>query len=138
MGVPLYVICLFSLFLLIFYLSLIFISCVIVCFGVFLLGFFLPGTLYASWNWLIISFPMLGKFSASNIISLKLSLQMFSQVLSLFPFWDPNNADVAAFNVVPDLLSCLHLFSFFFLYSVLWQWFPPFCPPSHLSVLLPK
>ena len=28
-------------------------------------------------------------------------------------------------------------FSFFFLYSVLWQRFSPFCLPSHLSILLP-
>ena len=35
------------------------------------------------------------------------------------------------------LLGCLHFFSFF-LYSVLWQWFPLFCPPGHLSILLPQ
>ena len=36
----------------------------------------------------------------------------------------------------PRLFS---LFStFFFLYSVLQLWFPPFCPPGHLSVLLPQ
>ena len=29
-------------------------------------------------------------------------------------------ADFAAFNVLPDLLGCIPLFSFFFLYSVLW------------------
>ena len=27
--------------------------------------------------------------------------------------------------------------SLFFLYSVLWQWFPSFCLPGHLSTLLP-
>ena len=36
------------------------------------------------------------------------------------------------------LLGCLHFFSFSFLYSVLQQWFPPFSPPGHLSVLLPQ
>ena len=36
------------------------------------------------------------------------------------------------------LLGCLHFLSFFFLYSVLQQWFPPFCPPGHLPVLLPQ
>ena len=42
------------------------------CLGVFLPGFILLGTLCASWTLLIISFPMLGKFSAnisSNIFS---------------------------------------------------------------------
>ena len=120
MGVCyLYVICLFSLFLLIFYLSLIFVNLITMCLSVFRLGFILPRTLCASWTWLVIFFPMLGKFSAS-VISLKLSLQIFSQVLCLFFFWEPYNADFAAFNVLPDLLGCIHLFSFFFLYSVLW------------------
>ena len=36
------------------------------------------------------------------------------------------------------LLGGLHFFSFYFLYSVLWQWFPPFCPPGHLSILQPQ
>ena len=35
-------------------------------------------------------------------------------------------------------LRLSYFYSFFFLYSVLWCWFPPFCPPGHLSVLLPK
>ena len=69
MGVHLHVV-IFPLVLLIFYLSLIFVSLITMCLSVFLLGFILPGTLCASWTWLIISFPMLGKFSAiisSNI-----------------------------------------------------------------------
>ena len=60
MGVPFYVICHFSLIAFnILSLSLIFVRLIIVCLGVFLLGFMLPGTLCASWSWLIISFPML-------------------------------------------------------------------------------
>ena len=35
-------------------------------------------------------------------------------------------------------LRLSYFYSFCFLYSVLWWWFPPFCPPGHLSVLLPK
>ena len=45
------------------------------CFGMFLLGFILYGTLCASWTWLTISFPILGKFStiiSSNIFSIPL------------------------------------------------------------------
>ena len=78
MGVPLYVICHFSLVAFNnFSLSLIFVSLITACLGVFLLGFILPGTLCASWTWVAISFPMLGNFSAiisSNIFSGPFSL----------------------------------------------------------------
>ena len=63
MEVPLYVICHFSLVASnILSLSLFFVSLITMCLGMFLLGFILPGTLCASWTWLTISFPMLGKF----------------------------------------------------------------------------
>ena len=68
-----YVICHFSLVAFnIFSLSLIFVNLITMCLGVFLLGFILPGTLFASWTQLTVSFPMLGNFSAiitSNIFS---------------------------------------------------------------------
>ena len=80
MGVPLYVICCFSLVAFnILSLSLIFVNLITVCLTVFLLGFILPRTLYASWTCLSISFPMLGKFSAlisSNIFSGPFSLSL--------------------------------------------------------------
>ena len=73
MGVHLYVICRFShVAFSILSLFSIFVSLIIMCLGVFLPGFILLGTLCASWTLLIISFPMLGKFSAnisSNIFS---------------------------------------------------------------------
>jgi len=53
----------------------------------------------ASWTWLITSFSMLGKFSASmssNIFSGPLSL-------SLVSCWDPCNMKVRAFIVVPGV-----------------------------------
>ena len=97
MGVPLYVICHFSLVAFNnFSLSLIFANLVTMCLGVFPLGFILPGTLCASWTWVTISLPMLGKFStiiSSNIFS----------GLPLFSFWDPYNANDGAFNVVPEV-----------------------------------
>ena len=97
MGVPLYVICHFSRVAFHnFSFSLIFVSLITVCLSVFLLGFFLPWTLFASWTWVAISFPMLGKFS--TIISSNIFL-----VLSLFSFWDPYNANVGVFNVVPEV-----------------------------------
>ena len=95
-GFPLYIV-LFPLLLLIFLsLSLIFVSLITMCLDVFLLGFILPGTPYASWTWMTLSFPMLGKFSA--IISSNIFLGTFS----LF-FWDTNNVNVGVFTVVPEV-----------------------------------
>ena len=78
MGVPLYVICHYSLFAFNnFSLSLIFVNLLTMCLGIFLLWFILPGTLCTSWTWVAISFPMLGKFStiiSSNIFSGPFSL----------------------------------------------------------------
>ena len=72
-GIPLYVICCFSLAAFnIFSLYLIFVRLINMCFSLFLLGFTMCGTLCASWTWVIISFPVLGKFStliSSNIFS---------------------------------------------------------------------
>ena len=65
MGVPMYVICHFSLAAFnILSLSLIFVCLVNLCLGVFLLGFMLYG-LCTSWTWVAVSYPVLGKFSAN-------------------------------------------------------------------------
>ena len=96
MGVPLYVICCFSLVAFnISSQSLIFVSVNNVCLSVFLLVLILPGTLCASWTWLNISFLMVGKFSAiisSNIFSCPFSLLLHA-----------NNVNVGAFNVFIDV-----------------------------------
>ena len=50
------------------------------CLGVFCLGFILFGTLWVSWTWVIISFPILGKFStiiSSSILSWPFFLSSF-------------------------------------------------------------
>ena len=44
-------------------LCLIFVNLINMCLGVFHLGFILFGTLWVSWTWVIISFPILGMFS---------------------------------------------------------------------------
>ena len=44
-------------------LCLTFISLINMCLGVFCLGFILSWTLWVSWTWVAISFPILGKFS---------------------------------------------------------------------------
>ena len=64
MGIPLCVICYFSLAVFnIFSLCLMFVNLINMCLEVFHLGFILFGTLWVSWIWVIISFPILGKFS---------------------------------------------------------------------------
>ena len=62
----------FPLMLLVFVLCLIFVNLINICLGVFHLRFILFGTLWISWTWVIISFPILGKFStiiSSSIFS---------------------------------------------------------------------
>ena len=60
-----------------FSLYLIFDNLINMCLGVFLLGFILYGTPCASWTWVAISFPMVGKFSTI------IPLNIFSGPLSL-------------------------------------------------------
>ena len=65
MEIPLCVICCFTLAAFNSYsLCLIFVNLINMCLGVFCLGFILFGTLWVSWTWVAISFPILGKFSA--------------------------------------------------------------------------
>ena len=64
MGILLCVICCFSVAAFnICSLCLIFINLINMCLGVFRLGFILFGTLWVSWTWVAVSFPILGKFS---------------------------------------------------------------------------
>ena len=73
MGIPLCVICCFSLAAFnICSLCLIFVNLINMCLGVFHLGFILFGTLWVSWTWVIVSFRILRKFStiiSSSIFS---------------------------------------------------------------------
>ena len=65
MGIPLCVICCFSLAAFnICCLCLIFVNLINMCLGVFCLGFILFWTLWVSWTLVVISFPILWKFSA--------------------------------------------------------------------------
>ena len=72
MGIPLCYLLLFPCCFNICSLCLIFINLITTCLGVFCLGFILFRTLWVSWIWVIISFPILGKFStiiSSSIFS---------------------------------------------------------------------
>ena len=84
MGILLCVICCFSLTAFnICSLCLIFVNLINMCLGVFYLRFILFGTLWVSWTWVIISFPILGKFS--TIISSIFSWSFFLSSSSGIP-----------------------------------------------------
>ena len=86
MGIPLCVICCFSLATFnICSLCLIFVNLINMCLGVFHLGFILFGTFWVSWIWVAISFPILGKFSTtvSSIFSCPFFLSSSSGTLMI-------------------------------------------------------
>ena len=90
MGLPLCVICCFSLAAFnICSLCLIFVNLINMCLGVFHFGFILFGTLWVSWSWVIIFLPILGKFSIiiSWSISHGLSFCLLLLVLLWFECW---------------------------------------------------
>ena len=92
------------------------------CFGVFHLGFILFGTLWVTWTWVAISFPILGKFptiTSSSIFSCP-------SYLLVFFFWDSYDSNVGAFNIAPvvsdNVLISFNSFFFFllcFIYSTI-------------------
>ena len=110
-------------------LCLIFVNLINMCLGVFHLGFILFGTLCVSWTWVIISFPILGKFS--TIISGIFSLSFFLSSSSETPM-------VQMLGHLTLSQTSLRLSSFLlFLFSSLLHLFLPFLLLIHLSYLLP-
>ena len=127
MGIPLCVICCFSLAAFnICSVCLIFVNLINMCLGVFHLGFILFGTLWVSWIWMAISFPILGKFST-----------IISSSIFVFFFWDSYDLNVRAFNIIPEaseiVLVSFNSFFFFplcfiyFHHSIFRFTYPIFC-----------
>ena len=121
MGLPLCVICCFTLAAFnIFYLCLIFINLNNICLGMLCLGFFLFGTLWVSWTWVVISFPILGKFS--TIIS--------SSIFS-WPFFLFSSSGTPMIQMLGHItlsqrspnLSLFFFYSFFFFFSLCFIYF---------------
>ena len=130
MGIPLCVICCFSLAAFnICSLRLIFVNLINMCLGVFHLGFILFGTLWVSWSWVIISFPILGKFSTI------ISSSIFSWSFFLSSSGTPMIRMLGRLTLSQ---RSLRLSSFILiLFSSMFHLFLPFYLLSHLSYLLP-
>ena len=129
-GIPLDAVCCFSLAVFImYYLCLIFVNLINMCLGVFHLGFILFWTLWVSWTLVIISFPILGKFSTI------ISLSIFSW--PVFFFWDSYDSNVGAFHIVPEVPEVVlisfnsffffPLWFFYFYHFIFYLTYPIFC-----------
>ena len=133
MGIPWCVICCLSLAAFnICSLCLIFVNLINMCL-VFCLGLILFGTPWISWTWMIIYFPILGKFSTS------ISSRIFS-----WSFCLSSSSGTPMIRMLGHLTlsqRSLRLSSFLlilFLFSSLLHLFPPFYLPPQLSYVLPQ
>ena len=125
MGIPLCVIYYFSLAAFnIYSLCLIFVNLINMCLGVFCLRFMLFGTLWVSWTWVAIFFPILWKFST-----------IISSCIFSCPFFLFSSSGTPMIPVLGCLIlsqRSLRLSSFnSFLFSSLLHLFPPFYLPPH-------
>ena len=134
MGIPLCVICCFSLAAFnMCSLCLIIFSLIHMCLGVFCLGFILFRTLWVAWTWVTISFPHFRE--VFNYYLLKYFLVAF---LSVF-FWDSYDSNVGMFNIFSEVSEVVLIsFNSFFLFSSLLHLFLPFYHLPYLSYLLPS
>ena len=114
------------------FLYLIFINLINLCLGVFCLGFILFGTLWVSWNWVAISFPILGKFSTI------ISSNIFSWPFFLSSSVTPMIRMLGCLTLSQRSLRLSSFLLFFFLFSSLLHLFLPLYLPPHLSSLLPQ
>ena len=143
MGIPLCIICCFSLGAFnICSLCLIFINLINMCLGVFCLGFILFGILCVFWTWVIISFPILGKFStiiSSSIFSWSFFLSSsfgtpMIQMLGCLTL-SQRSLRFSSFLLILFFSFLLHLFSPLYfiphlsypLPPLFYCWFPPEC-----------
>ena len=141
MGIPLCVICCFSPAAFnTCSLHLIFVSLINVCLWVFHPGIILFGTLWVSWAWVAIFFPILGKFStiiSSSILSCPFFLS-FSGTPMIQMLWcltfSQKSMRLSSFLLI-IFSSLIHLFLPFYLLCHLsyllpllfYFWFPPEC-----------
>ena len=124
------------------------------CLGAFRLRFILFGTLWVSWTWVIISFPILGKFStiiSSSIFSWSFFLSSSSGIpmiqmlgyltlsqrsLRLASFLFISFSFFLSVSFISTILSSTSLIlssiSLILSSALFYCWFPPECFRSHL------
>ena len=95
------------------------------CVDVFLLGYMLYGTLHF--------LDLIDYFlsHAGEVFSYYLLKFLLSAFLFLFFLWDPYNANVLAFDIVPEVLRLSSVLFILLLYSALQKLFLPFYLPAH-------
>ena len=126
-------------------LCLIFVNLIKMCLGVFHLGFILFGTLSVSWTWVIISFPILGKFSTiiSSIFSWPFFLSFSYRTPMIWMLghltWSQRSLRLSSFLLIlfyfflsASFISTILPSTSFILSSAsvilrLYCWFPPEC-----------
>ena len=111
-------------------LRLIFVSLINMCHGMFCLGFILFGTLWVSWTWMAISFPILG-----------MVLAVISSSIFSCPFF-LSSSETLMIQILGHLTlsqRSLRLSSFvFILFFCSASFILPFYLPPHLYFLLPQ
>ena len=150
MGIPLCVICCFSLAdFNICSLCFIFVNLINMYLGVFHLGFILFGTLWVSWTWVAVSFHILGKFPtiiSSSIFSWPFFLSSSSgtPMIRMLGHLTLSQRSLRLSSFLLILFSSLlHLFLPFYLlphlsyllHLLFYFWFPPECFWSHYCII---
>ena len=134
MGIPLCVICCFSLAS--------FNICSLRFIFVNLINMFLGGVLpwiYPVWDSLaFLDLDAYFLHHSGEVFKYYLLKYFLMTFLFVFFFWDTYDSNVRAFNIVPEVSEVVLIsFNYFFLFSSLLHLFPPFYLPPHLSYLLP-
>ena len=133
MGIPLCDICCFPLAAFsICSLCLIFVNLINMCLGVFHFGFVLFGSLWVSWIWVAISFPILGKFStiiSSNIFSRPFFLSSSSgtPMIQMLGHLTLSQRSLRLFSFLLNLFFFFPLCFIYFHHSIFHLTYPIFC-----------
>ena len=113
-------------------LCLIFVNLINMCLEVFHLGFILFGTFWVSWTWVIISFPILGKFStiiSSSIFSWSffLSSSFGTHMIQMLGCLTLSQRSLMLSSFLLILFFFFPLCFIYFYHSIFYLTYPIFC-----------